>query len=179
MNRDRRRVVVTGMGTLNPIAKSLDEYWSSLLEGKSGAAPIEGFSSERLTTKFACQVRDWDPLDHMDRKLVQRSARFTHLAVAASRMAVDDSGLDMAKEDPFRVGIEMGTGIGGFDMMTNMSAEFLIGPQLGKNMLNLGIYDQTKQALAELEKFSGVRFDGMLVRILARELKVERSLPNL
>ncbi len=130
MNSERRRVVVTGMGTVNPIAKSLDEYWSSLLEGKSGASPIEGFRTERLATKFACQVKDWDPLDHMDRRLVQRSARFTHLAVAASRMAVDDAQLDMAKEDPYRVGIEMGTGIGGFDMMTTMSADFIHGGRL-------------------------------------------------
>ena len=130
MTNNRRRVVVTGMGTVNPIAKSLDEYWSSLIEGKSGAAPIEGFSTDRLATKFACQVRDWDPLDHMDRRLVQRSARFTHLAVAASRMAVDDAGLEMSKEDPYRVGIELGTGIGGFDMMTTMAAEYLHGGRL-------------------------------------------------
>src|SRR5205814_10256206 len=130
MTRDRRRVVVTGMGTVNPIAKSLDEYWSSLLEGKSGAAPIEGFSSQRLTTKFACQVRDWDPLDHMDRKVVQRSARFTHLAVAASRMAVDDAGPDMSKEDPFRLGSEMRAGLGRLDLSSDTSAEFLSGCRL-------------------------------------------------
>ena len=125
-----RRVVVTGMGTVNPIANSVGEYWDALIEGKSGAAPIQGFKTERLTTKFACQVKNWDPSDHLDRRVVQRSARFTHLALAASQEAVADAGLDMAKEDPYRVGIELGTGIGGFDMMTEQSHTYLAGGRL-------------------------------------------------
>ena len=80
-----RRVVVTGMGTVNPIANSVGEFWEALLEGRSGAAPSVRFSTERLTTKFSCQVKNWSPEDHLDRRLVQRSARFTHLAVACTR----------------------------------------------------------------------------------------------
>ncbi len=125
-----RRVVVTGMGTVNPIGKTLDEYWSSLVEGKSGASPLDRFPTDRLATRFACQVSDFVPENYMDRRLAQRTARFTQLAVAAAQMAVADARLDMGKEDPFRVGVELGTGIGGFDMMTEQSHGFLSGGRL-------------------------------------------------
>jgi 3-oxoacyl-[acyl-carrier-protein] synthase II len=126
----RRRVVVTGMGTVNPIGKTLEEYWSSLVEGRSGAALIEGFRTDRLTTKFACQVRGFNPEDYMDRRVVQRTARFTQLALASAQLAVADAELDMSREDEFRVGIELGTGIGGFDMMTEMAHTYLAGGRL-------------------------------------------------
>jgi 3-oxoacyl-[acyl-carrier-protein] synthase II len=126
----KRRVVVTGMGTLNPIGKTVDEYWDGLIEGRSGAAPLEGIDSSRLVTKFGCQVKRFDPSDYMDRKLAQRSARFTQLALAASDQALADSGLNVADEDPYRVGVEMGTGIGGFEIMTRDAATFLNGGRL-------------------------------------------------
>jgi 3-oxoacyl-[acyl-carrier-protein] synthase II len=121
----RTRVVVTGMGTVNPIGKNLDEYWHSLIEGRSGASPIERFSSDKLATKFACQVGSWDPKDYIDPKAAKRMARFSQMAVAASGMALADSGLDLSKEDSFRVGVAMGTGIGAFDDMTEGAASFL------------------------------------------------------
>jgi len=121
----RTRVVVTGMGTVNPIGKDLEEYWHALIEGRSGASPIERFPSDRLATKFACQVTTFDPRDYIERKTAQRMARFSQMAVAASGMALTDSGLDLAKEDSFRVGVAMGTGIGGFDEMTTGAASFL------------------------------------------------------
>lgn len=130
MSRDGRRVVVTGMGTLNPLGKTVEEYWDGLVEGRSGAAPIEGFDATRLTTKFACEVRGFDPTDYMDRKLVQRSARFTHLAIASSGQAIADAELDLANEDRYRVGVEMGTGIGGFEIMTRDAAAYLNGGRL-------------------------------------------------
>ena len=77
-------MVVTGMGTLNPLGRTVEEYWDSLIEGRSGAAPLEGVDSSRLTTKFACQVKGFDPAEHLGRKLAQRSARFTQLALVAS-----------------------------------------------------------------------------------------------
>src|SRR5579864_2335545 len=121
----RMRVVVTGMGTVNPIGKNLDEYWHSLIEGRSGASPIERFSTDRLATKFACQVVNWDPKDYIDPKAAKRMARFSQMAVAASGMALADSGLDLSKEESFRVGVAMGTGIGAFDDMTEGAASFL------------------------------------------------------
>jgi 3-oxoacyl-[acyl-carrier-protein] synthase II len=130
MSRDPERVVVTGMGTVNPLGKSVEEYWYGLIEGRSGAAPIKGFDPSRLTTKFACEVHGFDPTDYMDRKLAQRSARFTHLAIASAGQAIADAGLDMAAEDRYRVGVEMGTGIGGFDVMTRDAATYLNGGRL-------------------------------------------------
>src|SRR5206468_11293459 len=121
----RTRVVVTGMGTVNPIGKNLEEYWHGLIEGRSGASPIERFRSDRLATKFACQVNTFDPQDYIERKSASRMARFSQMAVAASRMALTDSGLDLAKENDFRVGVAMGTGIGAFDDMTQGAASFL------------------------------------------------------
>ncbi|TAN33366.1 beta-ketoacyl-[acyl-carrier-protein] synthase II [bacterium] len=120
MKNGRTRVVVTGMGTVNPLGKNLDEYWDGLIEGRSTARIVESaYSTEKLTTKFACEVHNFDPQDFMDRKAAQRMARFSQMAVAASTMALADSGLDLAKEDSFRVGVDMGTGIGGFIEMTN------------------------------------------------------------
>ena len=125
MNPDgRTRVVVTGMGTVNPLGKNVEDYWDGLIEGRSGASPIERFPSDRLATKFACQVTKWDPQDFMDRKTAQRMARFSQMAVAASAMALADAGLDLAREDSFRVGVTMGTGIGAFDDMTNGAISF-------------------------------------------------------
>src|SRR5437773_3839026 len=119
------RVVVTGMGTVNPLGKDLEEYWHGLIEGRSGASPIERFPTDRLATKFACQVNTFDPQDYIERKAAQRMARFSQRGVAASRMALTDSGLDLAKENDFRVGVAMGTGIGAFDDMTQGAASFL------------------------------------------------------
>ena len=112
-NGERRRVVITGMGALTPIGLSVDEYWSSLLRGKSGAAPITYFDASDYDTKFACELKSFDPLTFMDRKLSQRCDPFTQYALAASEMAMKDSGLDLQKEDGTRIGVIVGSGIGG------------------------------------------------------------------
>jgi 3-oxoacyl-[acyl-carrier-protein] synthase II len=121
----RPRVVVTGMGTVNPLGKNVEEYWDGLIEGRSTARYIEGFPNDKLTTKFACEVHNFDPQDFMDRKAAQRMSRFSQMAVAASTMALADSGLDLAKEESFRVGVAMGTGIGAFDDMTRGAVSFM------------------------------------------------------
>ena len=124
MKDGHTRVVVTGMGTVNPLGKDLEEYWYGLIEGRSGASVVERFPTDRLTTKFACQVNTFDPQDYIERKAAQRMARFSQMAVAASGMALADSGLDLSKEDTYRVGVAMGTGIGGFDEMTQGAISF-------------------------------------------------------
>src|SRR4030088_293984 len=125
MKNGRTRVVVTGMGTVNPLGKNLDEYWDGLIEGRSGARTVEGsYATEKLSTNFACEVHGFDHQDYMERKSAQRMARFSQLAVAASTMALADSGLDLAKEDSYRVGVDMGTGIGGFIEMTQGAISF-------------------------------------------------------
>ena len=125
MTNGHSRVVVTGMGTVNPLGKDLEEYWHGLIEGRSTARNIEGFPNDRLTTKFACQVHNFDPQTVIERKTAQRMARFSQFAVVASAMALADSGIDLAKEDSFRVGVAMGTGIGAFDDMTQGAVSFM------------------------------------------------------
>src|ERR1700674_3208195 len=108
MNNGRTRVVVTGMGTFNPLVKTLDEYWDGLIEVRSGARMVEGsYPTEKLATKFACEVQAFDPQEYMDPKAAQRTARFSQLSGAASAMARADSGLGLGKEDSFRVGVDM------------------------------------------------------------------------
>jgi 3-oxoacyl-[acyl-carrier-protein] synthase II len=111
----QRRIVVTGMGALTPIGSTVEEYWNNLLAGKSGAGPITYFDTEKYDTKFACQVKGFNAQEHMDRKLAQRSDPFTQYALAATEMAVKDSGIDFEKVDRERVGVIIGSGIGGMD----------------------------------------------------------------
>ena len=83
MSRDgRTRVVVTGMGTVNPLGKNLEEYWHGLIEGRSAARAAEGYPTEKLQTKFACEVPNFNPQDFMDRKAAQRMARFSQIGRA-------------------------------------------------------------------------------------------------
>ena len=124
---ERRRVVVTGMGTVNPLGATLEDYWHGLIEGRSTARTVERYPTDRLGTKFACLIDGFDPADYMDRRVAQRNARFTQIAVASARQALEDSGLDLAKEDVFRVGVEMGTGIGGFTEMAEGAHNFYSG----------------------------------------------------
>lgn len=109
----KKRVVITGLGVISPIGNTVEEFWNNLLAGKSGAGPITYFDTTHFDTKFACEVKNFDPLNYMDRKLAQRVDPFTQFALASSDMAVKDSGLDMTKVDPYRVGVVFGSGIGG------------------------------------------------------------------
>ena len=109
----KRRVVVTGIGAISPIGNSIDEMWSSLIAGKSGAAPITYFDTTHFDTKFACEVKGFDPLNFMDRKLAQRVDPFTQFALASTEMAVKDSGIDFSKMNPLKIGVVFGSGIGG------------------------------------------------------------------
>jgi 3-oxoacyl-[acyl-carrier-protein] synthase II len=124
MRNGRTRVVVTGMGTVNPLGKNVEEYWHGLIEGRSGASVIERFPTDRLATKFACQVANFDPGEFIERRAAQRMALFSQMAVVASGMALADSALDLSKEDDFRVGVAMGTGIGAFEDMTTGAVQF-------------------------------------------------------
>lgn len=112
-NGERRRVVVTGMGAVTPIGLTKDEFWSNLLAGASGAGPITQFDASGYDTKFACEVKGFDPLAFMDRKLAQRCDRFTQFAIVAADAALKDAGLDLEKVDRLRGGVIVGSGIGG------------------------------------------------------------------
>jgi 3-oxoacyl-[acyl-carrier-protein] synthase II len=108
----RRRVVVTGMGMVTPLGTDLESTWTALIAGRSGAGPITQFDSSDYGVHFACEVKDFDPTEWIDRKAARRMDRFMHLAIAAARQAEADSGLDIAAESQ-RVGAAVATGIGG------------------------------------------------------------------
>src|SRR6476646_1938545 len=108
----RRRVVITGMGSVSPLGNDVQTSWERLIAGESGAGPITQFDHADYKVHFACEVKDFDPTDWMDKKDARRVDRFTHLIVAAARQAETDSGIDIAKE-PDRIGASIATGIGG------------------------------------------------------------------
>jgi 3-oxoacyl-[acyl-carrier-protein] synthase II len=109
----RRRVVVTGLGLVSPVGIGVEESWSALLAGKSGIGPITLFDASTFPSRIAGEVKGFDPEKFMDRKEARRNDRFIQLALAASDQAWKDSGLDMATEDPERVGAIVGSGLGG------------------------------------------------------------------
>ena len=108
-----RRVVVTGIGTINPLGNNIAEFFSNLEKGVSGAAPITHFDVEKFKTKFACEVKNYDWTQHFDRKEVRKYDLFTQYALIAATQAVEDSGLDLEKEDLEQIGVMWRAGIGG------------------------------------------------------------------
>lgn len=108
-----KRVVVTGLGALTPLGNNLDSYWSNLIKGVSGAGPITRFDPELFKTRFACEVKGYDPLDHFDRKEVRKMDLFTQYAMIAATEAVENSGIDLEKINRRRGGVIWGSGIGG------------------------------------------------------------------
>ncbi|HRE57801.1 MAG TPA: beta-ketoacyl-ACP synthase II [Candidatus Kapabacteria bacterium] len=107
------KIVVTGVGAVTPIGNTATEYWNSMMEGRSGAGPITKFDPTDFDTKFAHEVKNFDPQLYISRKEVQRMDLFTQYAIAAAVMATDDAGIDYEKTDRNRVGVIIGSGIGG------------------------------------------------------------------
>ncbi len=122
-----KRVVVTGLGALTPIGNTVDEYWKALLNGVSGAAPITHFDATLFKTRFACEVKNFEPTDFLSRKDARKMDKFTQYAMVASQEAIDDSGLDFEKEDRDRIGVIWGAGIGGLETFQNEVLEFSKG----------------------------------------------------
>lgn len=112
-----RRVVVTGMGAITPVGNSVDEFWKSVCEEKTGFAPITYFDTTDYKCKLAAQVKDFDAAQYMDKKAARRMEQFCQFAVAASKEAIEDAALDMTKEDPYMVGCAVGSGIGSLQAM--------------------------------------------------------------
>ena len=110
---EKRRVVITGMGVVAPNGIGVENFWDSLVHGRSGIGRITHFDASSYPCQIAAEVKDFDPTDYMDFKTSKRLARFAQFALAASRMAVDDAKLDLHLIDPQRIGVIIGTGIGG------------------------------------------------------------------
>ena len=94
-----RRVVVTGIGTINPLGKSVEEFFTNLKAGVSAAAPITYFDTEKFKTKFACEIKDYDPSEYFDRKEARRYDLFTQYAIIAADQAIEDAAFDFAQLD--------------------------------------------------------------------------------
>ena len=112
---ERRRVVVTGIGTINPLGNNIEEYFTNLENGVSGAAPITRFDAEKFKTRFACEVKDYDYTKYFDRKEVRLYDLYTQFALIAVEQAVADSGLDLDKVEKEKAGVIWGSGIGGLE----------------------------------------------------------------
>jgi 3-oxoacyl-[acyl-carrier-protein] synthase II len=122
-----RRVVITGMGTVNALSLDLAGYWRALLEGRSGVSLIEQFDTTGFKVRFAGEVKGFKPEEHLDAKLARRLDRFTQFGLVAAIRAAKDSGLDFSKEDPYRCGVIVGSGIGGLPEFEEQHSRFLQG----------------------------------------------------
>lgn len=108
-----KRVVVTGLGAITPLGHTLPETWEALLEGKSGAGPITHFDASKFKTQFACEVKNFDPTQHFDRKEARKYDRYTQFALVAAKEAIENSALDIEKENLDKIGVIFAAGIGG------------------------------------------------------------------
>ena len=114
-----KRVVVTGLGALTPIGNNIEEYWNALVSGASGAAPITHFDASKSKTRFACEVKNFNPTDFINRKDARKMDKFTQYAMVASDEAIADSNLDLETINKLRVGVIWGAGIGGLETFQN------------------------------------------------------------
>ena len=122
-----KRVVVTGLGALTPIGNNLDEYWQGLVNGVSGAGPITHYDASKSKTRFACELKNFDVTDFLNRKDARKMDKFTQYAMIVADEAIADSKLDLDKEDRGRIGVIWGAGIGGIESFQNEILEYAKG----------------------------------------------------
>ncbi len=115
----RNRVVITGLGAITPVGLSVSAFWESLIAGRSGVGRITRFDPANIEVQIGAEVKDFEPTNYIDRKEARRMDRFTQFAVAAAKEAVGDSGLKLENEDAERVGVIIGSGIGGMETFTD------------------------------------------------------------
>ncbi|HEY8803463.1 MAG TPA: beta-ketoacyl-ACP synthase II, partial [Candidatus Dormibacteraeota bacterium] len=134
--RQEHRVVVTGMGVLTPIGNTLAEFWDSLIEGRSGLGIATSVDVSDLQVKVVAELKNFDPRHYMDFKEAKRMARFSQVGVAAARMAIDQSGIQLKDEDRTRIGCEVGTGIGGFKEISEEIEAFALRGERGPERIS-------------------------------------------
>tara|TARA_X000000950_G_scaffold58579_3_gene70918 strand:+ start:7143 stop:8393 length:1251 start_codon:yes stop_codon:yes gene_type:complete len=122
-----KRVVVTGLGALTPIGNDIPSFWEGLVSGKSGAGMITYFDSTKFKTQFACELKNFDPLNYFDRKEARKLDRFSQYAIVCSDEAIKDSKLNLEKIDKSRIGVIWGSGIGGFETIQNEMINYAKG----------------------------------------------------
>lgn len=121
-----RRVVITGIGAITPIGNTAAEYWSNLINGKSGAAPITRFDTSKFKTRFACEVKNFDPLNYFEKKDVKRFDRYAQFGMVAASEAVADAGLTDEKLNRDRIGVIWASGIGGLEIFEEEVSQFAL-----------------------------------------------------
>ena len=120
-----KRVVVTGIGALTPIGNNVAEYWSNLLKGKSGAGHITYFNAEKFKTRFACELKGYNPLEHFTAKELTKLDRCAQYALVTTEEAIRDANVDLEKLNKSRVGVVYGTGIGGLTSTEEAVKQFV------------------------------------------------------
>ena len=156
-----RRVVVTGLGALTPIGNTVSEYWEGLVGGKSGAAPITYFDTSLFRTTFACELKDFDPENFMDRKLARKMDRFAQYAIVSSEEAIKDCGINLETADKDRIGVIWGAGIGGLETFQNEVLGFASGngmPRFNPFMIPKMIPDIAPGIISIRNGFRGPNF---------------------
>ena len=121
------RVVITGLGAVTPLGNNVKTFWQNVIAGKSGAAPITRFDASLFRTQFACELKDFNAADYLDRAELKRTDRFTQYAVIASDEAIKDSGFDIKSMDPYEVGVIWGSGQGGMETFEEQVTEYATG----------------------------------------------------
>jgi 3-oxoacyl-[acyl-carrier-protein] synthase II len=156
-----RRVVVTGLGALTPIGNTVSDYWDGLISGKSGAADITYFDASLFKTQFACELKNFNPENFMDRKLSRKMDRFAQYAIVSSDEAIKDSRLNTEKIDKDRIGVIWGAGIGGLETFQNEVLGFASGngtPRFNPFMIPKMIPDIAPGIISIRNGFRGPNF---------------------
>ena len=126
-----KRVVVTGLGALTPVGNNVAETWENLVNGVSGAGPITHFDVSNFKTKFACEVKNFNPNEHLDRKEARKMDLYTQYAIVAAKQAIEDSAMDLEKVDKNKIGVIYGVGIGGLNSLEGELMSYAVNKELG------------------------------------------------
>ena len=126
-----KRVVVTGLGALTPVGNTVAETWENLVNGVSGAGPITHFDVSNFKTKFACEVKNFNPNEHLDRKEARKMDLYTQYAVVAAKQAIEDSAMDLETINKEKVGVICGVGIGGLKSLEDELVSYDLNKDLG------------------------------------------------
>ncbi len=156
-----KRVVVTGLGALTPVGNTAEETWKNLVAGTSGAGPITRFDASLFKTHFACEVKDFNPNDLLDRKEARRMDRFTQFGVVVANEAIADSGLDFEQENLDRIGVIWGSGIGGIDTFYDQVKGFVdndLNPRFNPFLIPMMISDITPGRISMLHGLRGPNY---------------------
>ena len=158
-----KRVVVTGLGALTPVGNTVPEFWNNLLNGVSGAGPITHFDASKFKTQFACEVKNFNVNDFIDRKEARKMDLYTQYAITAAKEAVADSGIDVEKEDLNKIGVIFGVGIGGLhtfeeEVLNYAQTKDTIGPKFSPFFIPKMIADIASGHISMIYGFHGPNF---------------------